>query len=54
MKDINYEDLMYFEKLHKDELEKFGRYPYQNKDLGRKSTPEELKSLEENKDGFYS
>lgn len=48
------EDTIYFEKLHRQVLEEFGRYPYQNKDLGRKSTPEELKALEENKDGFYS
>lgn len=48
------ENLMYFERLHRDVLEEFGRYPYQNKDLGRKSTPEELKILEEKKDGFYS
>lgn len=48
------ESLMYFEKLHRDVLEEFGRYPYQNKDLGRESTAEELKALEENKDGFYS
>ena len=48
------EKLMYFEKLHRAVLEEFGRYPYQNKDLGRESTPEELKVLEEKKDGFYS
>ena len=48
------EDLVYFEKLHRNVLEQFGRYPYQSKDLGRESTPEELKALEENKDGFYS
>ena len=47
------EDTLYFEDIHRDVLEQFGRYPYQNKDLGRKSTPEELKALEENKDGFY-
>lgn len=48
------EKTLHFENLHREVLEKFGRYPYQNKDLGRKSTPEELKALEENKDGFYS
>ena len=35
-------------------LEEFGRYPYHNEDLGRESTPAELKALEERKDGFYS
>lgn len=53
-KKLGDEGLNYYEKLHRDVLEKFGRYPYQNNDLGRESTPEELKILEENKDGFYS
>ena len=49
------EDTLYFEDMHRQVLEKFGRYPYQNKDLGRESTPEELKILEEKKDiGFYN
>lgn len=48
------EDLKYFEKLHRDVLEEFGRYPYQNEDLGRESTPEELKILKKNSEGFYS
>lgn len=52
--DLGDEKLLYFEKLHREVLEKFGRYPYQNKDLGRKSSPEELKALEDNKDGFYT
>lgn len=53
-KKLGDEQLSHFEKLHRDVLEEFGRYPYQNKALGRESTPEELKALEENKDGFYS
>ncbi len=53
-KELGDESLIYFENLHREVLEKFGRYPYQNKDLGRESTPEELQALEENKDGFYS
>ena len=48
------DNLMHFENMHRAVLEEFGRYPYQNADLGRESTPEELKSLEENKDGYYS
>lgn len=53
-KELGDENLMYFEKLHRDVLEEFGRYPYQNEDLGRVSTPEELQALKENEDGFYS
>lgn len=48
------ESLIYFEKLHVEVLEKFGRYPYQNEALGRKSTPEEEKYLEEKAGRFYS
>lgn len=48
------ENLMYFEKLHRDVLEQFGRYPYQNKDLGRISTPEELEFLEKKAGKIYS
>lgn len=52
--DLGDEDLNYFGKMHRDVLEEFGRYPYQNKVLGRESTPEEKKVLQERKDGFYS
>lgn len=48
------EDTLHYEKLHRDVLEEFGRYPYQNIDLGRESTPEEIIALEKNRDGFYS
>lgn len=53
-KELGDKDLIYYEKLHRDILEEFGRYPYQNKDLGRKSTPEELKILKEKSGGFYN
>lgn len=48
------EELIHYENMHRQVLEEFGRYPYQNKDLGRESTAEELKILQEKKDGFYS
>ncbi len=47
------ETTLYFEKLHYAVLEEFGRYPYQNKDLGRESTEEEKRALIERADGFY-
>ncbi|MGO1371757.1 MAG: DUF924 family protein [Senegalia sp. (in: firmicutes)] len=53
-KEIGDEELMRFEKMHREVLEEFGRYPYKNDVLGRKSTDKELKALEDNKDGFYS
>ena len=43
-----------FEKLHYEVLERFGRYPYQNKDLGRESSPEEEAYLEEKAGSHYS
>ncbi|WFA08567.1 DUF924 family protein [Tissierella sp. Yu-01] len=48
------EQTLYFEKKHRAILDKFGRYPYQNKDLGRESTPEEEKWLLEKDGDFFS
>ncbi len=47
------EGTLYYEDLHLDVLKRFGRYPYQNDDLGRKSTPEEIAFLEEKKERIY-
>jgi uncharacterized protein (DUF924 family) len=47
------EGTLYFENLHRAVLEKFGRYPYQNDDLGRESTEEELAYLKEKNGNFY-
>ncbi len=47
-------DTLHFEDAHLEVLKKFGRYPYQNYDLNRESTPEEIEALKENKDGFYT
>lgn len=46
------EGTLYFEDKHRAILDRFGRYPYQNEDLNRDSTKEELEWLEE-KDGNY-
>ncbi len=48
------DNTLYFEELHYEVLEKFGRYPYQNKDLGRESSPEERAYLEEKAGRHYS
>lgn len=53
-KEVGDDNLMYYEKLHVEVLERFGRYPYQNDDLGRESTPEEVKFLEEKAGKIYS
>lgn len=44
---------LFFEDKHRAILDRFGRYPYQNEDLGRKSTEEELKWLEEKGEDFF-
>ena len=48
------ESTLYFEKAHRAILEKFGRYPYQNEDLARKSTAEEDKFLEEKAGKYFN
>ncbi|KAI1627466.1 hypothetical protein EDD37DRAFT_622361 [Exophiala viscosa] len=42
-----------FAKGHRDAILEFGRFPSRNKILGRESTPEEVKFLEEHPSGFY-
>ncbi|EAT12570.1 hypothetical protein RED65_06733 [Oceanobacter sp. RED65] len=41
------ENNLKFEKMHKDIIERFGRYPHRNMILGRKSTPEEIEFLKQ-------
>lgn len=48
------DEFMHYEMLHREVLEKFGRYPYQNDDLGRESTPEELEYIRKKGGRFYS
>ena len=45
---------LYFEDLHLDVLRQFGRYPYQNQDLGRENTPEEEAYIEKMAGRYYS
>jgi len=42
-----------FEKIHKDIIDRFGRYPHRNERLGRASTKEELEYLAENQEAFF-
>ena len=41
------EENLKFEILHKNIIDRFGRYPHRNKILGRKSTPDELEFLKQ-------
>lgn len=48
----NQENLSY-EKIHKDIIDRFGRYPHRNEVLGRQSTPAELDYLATNHESFF-
>jgi uncharacterized protein (DUF924 family) len=41
-----------FEIKHKRIIERFGRYPHRNAILGRESTPEEIKFLQQSDSSF--
>lgn len=43
---------LHFEKLHKEIIERFGRYPHRNKALGRTSTPAEIEFLKQPDSSF--
>ncbi len=46
------EENLKFEIMHKNIIDRFGRYPHRNKVLGRKSTPEEIEFLKEPNSSF--
>lgn len=48
------ESTLEFERKHVAVLKAFGRYPYQNEDMGRESTPEEEAFLKAKKGRVYS
>jgi uncharacterized protein (DUF924 family) len=41
-----------YELMHKDIIDRFGRYPHRNQILGRESTPEEIEFLTQPGSGF--
>lgn len=47
------EESLKYEKIHKDIIDRFGRYPHRNERLGRQSTKEELEYLENNQEDFF-
>jgi len=42
-----------YEQIHKDIIDRFGRYPHRNEVLGRTSTPEEIEYLANNQEDFF-
>lgn len=43
-----------FEQIHKAIIDRFGRYPHRNRQLGRKSSPEELAYLADESQPFFN
>ena len=53
-KNSNYEQIKKFSKIHLDIIKKFGRFPYRNKILNRKSTNEEIEYLSSTHYDFFN
>lgn len=51
--EIGDENTLHYEKLHKDIIDRFGRYPHRNEILGRKTTEEEDAFLKEPNSSFW-
>lgn len=47
------EENIKFEKIHKNIIDRFGRYPHRNDELGRESTEEEKEYLANNHEVFF-
>jgi len=47
------EESLKYEKIHKDIIDQFSRYPHRNKQLDRTSTPEEVEYLANNQESFF-
>ncbi|MEY8370474.1 DUF924 family protein [Aerococcaceae bacterium 50-4] len=50
--EIGNETNLHYEKLHKDIIDRFGRYPHRNEVLGRKTTDEEAEFLTHENSSF--
>lgn len=50
---LDIEGNLKFEKIHKDIIDRFGRYPHRNKVLQRETTPEEIEYLTNNQESFF-
>ena len=46
-KELEDDEILYFAELHQEVIERFGRFPGRNDALGRSSTPEEIKYLQD-------
>lgn len=48
------EESLKYEKIHKEIIDRFGRYPHRNEQLGRESTDEEIKYLSNTNESFFN
>lgn len=51
--DLGDSEALKYEKIHKDIIDQFDRYPHRNKQLGRENTPEEEAYLSSTEYGFF-
>lgn len=51
---LGQEKSLEFEHIHKDIIDRFGRYPHRNEQLGRTSTPAEVEYLANNQEDFFA
>lgn len=52
--ELGNEENLTYEKIHKEIVDRFGRYPHRNQQLGRTSTPEEVAYLESEQEAFFN
>lgn len=52
--DLGDREALKYEKIHKDIIDRFSRYPHRNKQLGRENTTEEDAYLNSTQHGFFS
>lgn len=50
---LNDPETLKYEHIHKDIVDRFGRYPHRNECMERDSTPEEIEYLENNQESFF-
>lgn len=50
---LGMKEALKYEQVHKDIIDRFGRYPHRNAALGRENTPEEVEYLHTTKENFF-
>lgn len=52
--DLGIDEALKYAKIHKDIIDRFGRYPHRNEQLGRETTEEEAAYLTNHQENFFS